>query len=519
VGQCEAHLERGQPDLWTASTVVHNDVHSGSDLWLKDGMKIAIRPLAALSVAYAALLIAFSGRYGYHRDELYFIAIGGHPAFGYVDQPPLVPLLAHAMSALPGGSLVVLRLPSAIAGALIVFATGLIAREFGAVRGAQLLAAGAMAAAAVLAATAHLMSTTTYDLLGWTICTWLVVRALRERGRAWLWVGLAAGVDLEVKSLMVFLLFALLVGVLAVGPRDVLRDRWLWLAGAVALVLWLPNLWWQATHGWPQLELSKAVASGASGTSQPRWAFVPYQFLLVSPVLFPIWVAGLVRLAREPMWRCIAVAYGVLVVVLMATGGKPYYLAGMFPVLLAAGAEPTLAWVHRHRSRRIGLGIALGLSLAVSCVLFLPVVPADDLDGTPIVGINYDAGETVGWPQFVHTIKARYDALPNAERSHAVVLTENYGEAGAVLHYSALPTYSGQNSMWDLGPPPADTTTVLAVGIAPDQLRQWFGQVRQVATIDNGVGLDNDEQGTPVWLCQGRTIGWPQLWPKLRHLS
>jgi 4-amino-4-deoxy-L-arabinose transferase-like glycosyltransferase len=243
--------------------------------------QIAWRALGALSAGYAVLLIALSARYGYHRDELYFIAIGGHPAFGYVDQPPLIPMLAHALDAVSGHSLVVLRLPAALAGAGVVLVTGLIAREFGADRSAQALAAACMAASGILLGAGHLAGTTAFDLLGWTLLLWLIVRAVRVDERCWLLAGLVAGVDLEIKTLPAFLLFALTVGFLAAGPRRVFGSRWLWLGVVIALALWLPNLIWQATHDWPQLHLASSIAQGHSGSSQPRSLFVPMQFLLM----------------------------------------------------------------------------------------------------------------------------------------------------------------------------------------------------------------------------------------------
>ncbi|GAA1255471.1 dolichyl-phosphate-mannose-protein mannosyltransferase [Oryzihumus leptocrescens] len=485
----------------------------------------AWRGLALLSVAFAVVLLAGSVGYGYHRDELYFLAIGAHPAWGYVDQPPLVPLLAHAMDALPGHSLVWLRLPSALAGGLTVLVTGLTAREFQAPRAAQMVAAGSMAASAVLVAVSHLASTSTFDLLAWTTVTWLVVRALRDDGRAWLLVGLAAGTSLEIKTLPVFLLLALLVGVVTAGPRRVLTSRWLWAGVGIALVLWAPNLAWQATHGWPQLTLSTLIASGHSGTSQPRWLFLPYQVLLISPVLTPVWAAGLWRLGRDPRlarWRCLAIAYAVLVVMFVATGGKPYYLCGMYPALLAAGGEPTVAWVHRGatRARASRLRWALALSAAVSVVLMLPVTPLAALHETPVVAINYDAGETVGWPRFAATVGRVHDALPARQRQRTIFLGGNYGEAGAVLHYRPdVATYSGHNSLWDLGPPPAGADTAVVVGYPEADLRRWFTDVRRVTTIDDGVDLENDEQGQPVWLCASPTRPWATLWPQLRRLG
>lgn len=490
---------------------------AGMTLSAGDRQPVAWRGLGVMSLAYAVLLVATSAGYGLHRDEFYFVAIGGHPAFGYVDQPPLVPLLAHTLDVLGDGSLVVLRLSSALAGAAIVLVTGLIAREFGAARGAQLLAAGAMAVSAVLAAVSHLMSTTTYDVLAWTVLSWLIVRALRDGGTSWLLAGTAAGVGLEIKTLIVFLLFALTVGVLVAGPREALRDRWLWTGAGIALALWLPNLIWQASNDWPQLRLSTAIARGQSGSSQPRWAFLPYQLLLVSPLLAPVWILGGIRLWRDAAlrtWRCIPVAWVVLAVVFLATGGKPYYLAGLFPALLAAGAAPTLAWA-RSRVRRALLGTAVVVSLAVSAVLFLPLVPAADLSNTPIVAVNYDAGETVGWAQFNATVARVYDQQP----AKTIVLAANYGEAGSLLHDTDLPAYSGQNSLWDLGPPPSDTRVAVAVGYPEDTLRGWFADVHRVATIDNGIDVDNDEQGGAVYVCSSPRLPWTQLWPHIRHLG
>ncbi len=323
-----------------------------------------------------------------------------------------------------------------------------------------------------------------------------------------------------------FLLLAVAIGILAVGPRDVLRSRSLWLAAGLTLLIWSPNLWWQATHGWPQLELSSAIASGTSGTSEPRWLFLPFQLLLISPVLFPVWFAGWWRLATDralASYRVFAVAYVVLAVAFLVTGGKPYYLAGMYPVLLAAEAAPVLEWAARGRRRlRSGLlAAAVVLTLGVSCVLFLPVVPADQLTDTPIVAVNYDAGETVGWPNFAAAIGQAYDELPPDRRQGTVVLAGNYGEAGAVERFrpDLAPVYSGHNAYWDWGPPPADTSTVIAVGYDETDLRTWFGEVRRVATFDNAVGLDNDEQGTPIWLCREPRQSWTDLWPEMRRLG
>ena len=277
----------------------------------------------------------------------------------------------------------------------------------------------------------HWLSTTTVDLLIWALLCWLVIRAVRTGGgRDWLWAGLAAGVGLQNKTLVLFLLMrGLVAGLLLAGPRKVFRDPWLWGAGAQPADLGTePDL---AGH-------SRVATAGAvggdlglrSGSSQPWWLFLPFQLVLVSPGLVPIWVAGLVVLLRSAdlrPYRFLAVAYLVLVVVFLFTGGKPYYITGLYPVLLAAGSLPTLRWVRagRGRRRQVLLGLIFLVSLP-NLVLMLPLLPERLLG--PVVAVNYDAGETVGWPLFAATVGDAYDTLPAAD--HPVIITRNYGEAG-----------------------------------------------------------------------------------------
>jgi hypothetical protein len=485
---------------------------------------VAWRGLLALAGGLTGLLLASAGGYGYHRDELYFLRAGRELAWGYVDQPPLTPFLARVMDIVSPGSLVALRLPSALAAGLVVLLAGLLAREFGSGRSGQLLAAASTGGAAVLLAVGHLLSTSTPDLLAWSALGWLLVRALRDGGPVWLAAGAVAGLGLLNKALPAFLLAAVAVGVLAVGPRAALRSRWPWLGALLAAALWAPHVVWQVANGLPQLELSRAIAAGSSGTSEPWYLFLPYQLVLVSPVLLPVWVAGWLRLVRDPAlatWRAFAVAYPLLAVVFLVTGGKPYYLAGLYPLLLAAGAEPALAWARRGASRlRGGLLVAAPVvSLGIAAVLFLPVVPVGRLADTPVPDVNYDAGEAVGWPEFAATLARVRAELPAGEQ--VAVLTGNYGEAGAVDRYlpELAPAYSRHNSYWTWGPPPEGATTLIAVGIAEEELRRWFGRVEQVARVDNRVGLDNDEQGRPVWVLRDRRADWSQIWPALRRLG
>ena len=283
---------------------------------------------------------------------------------------------------------------------------------------------------------------------------------------------------------------------------------------------------WQALHGWPQLAFGRQVARVGNGGSEPRWAFPLLQALYVSPLLVPVWVAGLVALVREETLRAarpFAVAYGLLFVLLLAVGGKPYYLAGLYPVLLAAGAVAAVRWARQGRVRGPALGAVLVANVVIVAWLMLPLVDERSLPGSPQVAVSPLPAETVGWPELVGTLAAVDRALPPGPRAHAVVLTRSYGEAGAVEllgpRVGLPPAYSGHNSYGDWGPPPESVTTVVAVGYDEATLRRWFADVRVVGRVDNAVGLPNEARDAPVAVASARRAPWAVLWPQLRHLA
>lgn len=226
---------------------------------------LARLPVFTVAAVLAVVLVATSGRYGYHRDELYFLASGRHLACGYPDQPPFVPLIARLMSDVASTSLVVLRLPSALAAAAVVAVTGLLTRELGGRRGAQLLAATSIAVAAVVDASGHTLNTNVFDLLVWALLCWLIVRILRTGAdRLWLAVGLLAGLGLMDSDLVAFLMFAVVVGLAVAGPRRPFTSRWLYAGGLLAVLMWTPYLAWQASHGWAELAVARSIAGGGS---------------------------------------------------------------------------------------------------------------------------------------------------------------------------------------------------------------------------------------------------------------
>ena len=479
--------------------------------------------VTGISALLALALLATSGRYGYHRDELYFLAAGRHLAWGYPDQPALVPALARLMSAVAPHSLVVLRLPSDLAAAGTVLLTGVIARELGATKAAQAVAAGCTALGTLVLATGHLLSTAAFNLTIWLIMLLLATRLLRtEDTRLWLAMGAVAGVGLNISDLVGFLAFAIVAGIAIAGPRHLLMSTWLYAGGLLAALLWMPYLVWQARHDWPQIAIARSIAHGGSGTSAPRWLLLPEQLVLVSPYLAPVWIAGLVCLFRRPRlrpFRALGVAWIVLALAFLVTGGKPYYLGAMLPFLLAAGAEPTVDWARRRPRHRILLTAGFVLSLTALPVT-LPLLPAGVVHRTPIVAFNYDVGETIGWPPVVDEVARVYGRLPSDTKQSTAIVASNYGEAGAVDRFGpqlGLPHVFGvQNAYWLWGPPPASATAFLAIGFDKAKLAGACRTLTLETRLNNLLDINDDEQGQPVWRCSGLLTPWSSLWPRLR---
>jgi hypothetical protein len=434
-----------------------------------------------------------------------------------------VAVLARLMSAVAPSSLPLLRLPSAFAMAGVVLLTGGLARELGAGRGARTLAAAAMATCPVLYGAGHLLSTTTFGLLAWAAALFLVVRILRARqDRLFLPLGIVVGLGLMDNDLVAFLMAGLVVGVLVAGPRGVFRSPWLWVGTVIAVAMWTPYLLWQAHNGWPQLDVARSIASGGSGTSEPRWALLPFQLLMGNLWLTPIWVVGLVHLLRRPdlRWaRAIGWCWIALVVAFTVLGGKPYYLSGMLPALFAAGAQPSLDWARRKSSRMQTLVIGGTISALVPLPITLPLLPVSALHNSPIIDLNYDAGETVGWPAYVDEIMRVAGPVTAGGGGGVVLLASNYGEAGALERYADVTAYSGDMGFWWWGPPPDGTSTAVAIGYDRDHLAEFFDQCRLSTHLDNHEDVDDDEQGQPVYLCQGLRGEWSAMWLRFKNLG
>nr|WP_272956076.1 glycosyltransferase family 39 protein [Actinopolymorpha rutila] len=448
--------------------------------------------------------------------------MGQHPAWGYVDQPPAVPLLAGLTRVLFGDHLWALRLPSALAVAGAAILTALLAREWGGGRAAQVL--GALGVVTVFPLTAgHVLATATLDLVLHAAVLLCVARALLRDPRWWLAAGAMVGTGLYVKDLIVATLLSVGVGLVLVGPRRVLASRWLWAGVLLALVVGGPNLVYQATHHWPQITMAGAIERDKGADS--RVSFVPVQLIMLGLFMVPVWVAGLVRLLREPGLRpvrALAVAYPVACVLVLVTGGQPYYTLGLMLALYAAGCVPAVRWSARGRRRgRVAwFAAALALNVAMSALVALPLLPVRALVAGHLADANQVVSDQIGWPAYVRQIADVYRGLPPADASRAVIVTANYGEAGALDRFGTglPPVYSGHNELWFLGRPADDRTVVILVGFADAGPRlAWFGSCRVAARLANGVGIPNEEQDNDIKVCRGPSRPWSRLWPDLRH--
>jgi hypothetical protein len=481
-----------------------------------------VRGWAVWLVAAAAfgVELAVSGRYGYVRDELYFLAAGRHLAAGYVDQPALTPLLTRLDVLVTGNTLVGLRALPALGLAALVLLTAAMARTLGAGRGGQLLAALATACCAEYLGAMHELTTTPVDFVCWAVVLLLVVKLLASGDPRW-WpaIGAGAGAGMADKWNIGFLVAGLVLGfVVTPAVRPLLRSRYVVIGGLLFAVLAAPDFVWQALHGWPNLAVFRQLQRDAW---QNRVMYWPGQILYTSIVLVPLWAGGLVRALRDTRLRALGVAAAAVILAQFVLGGKTYYPGGVYTFLFAAGAvalgERPLRW-------RVAVCCAAG---TVSTLISLPVLPAAALARFPVQKINYDLGEEIGWPSQVALLARAYRSLPSSERAVAAVITGNYGEAGAVDRYGAsfgLPqvyggVYSGANNYWLWGPPPARDTAAVAINVDPELLRRSFAHVRVVAVYRNGLGVADDEEGAVVYVATGLRGSWASVWAAFRDYS
>ncbi len=472
-----------------------------------------------MAIAVLLLHLATNARYDFHRDSLYYMDSARHPAWGYVDYPPVTPTIGRLSLWLFGPSVWGLRLWPSVAGAVMVVLAAMIARELGGGRTARTLAALGAATSLVLLGANWLFQTVTFDQLIWLTCLWLMARLLRTGDRRlWLALGVAVGVGLETKYTIVALVAGLVVGTVLTPLRRDLATPWPWVAAALAFVIFLPNLAWQVANGWPSVEYTLNHKSTQSVDFSPL-TFLAEQLALIGPVAIPVWGAGMFWLWRDPARRTLGIAAALPVVVYLFAG-KSYYIGPLHPFLIAAGACAIERWTAtRARWLRPATSVALVVQALVLLPLTLPLLPEPTMATSQLAAVRKDFADTVGWRDLVGQVARIYDAIPQSERRNVVIITDNYGEAGAINTYGSsygLPAaYSGELTYYYWRPTSLDGP-VIAVGIDPAMLNTLFASCMQAGTITNSYGLQNEEFGKPLSVCTQPRYPVPALWSRLR---
>ena len=461
--------------------------------------------------------MAVADRYGWHRDELYYLASSRHLSLGYVDYPPITPLLARLDQSIFPGSLPGLRLLTVLAGAAVIVIAALIARELGGGRAAQALAGLAVLISPMFVGANILFQTVSFDQLMWAVALLIFVRLLSGANpREWLLLGLVFGVGLETKYTIIGLGVAMLVGLIATPARGTLRSRWPWLGFGLAVLLLVPNLIWQVGHSWD----SVAYTLNHRGNTDGPVFYWAQQLLLAGPQLLPIVVAGVIWLGRRERFRAAAVTVIAVELLFFAVGGKAYYPAPIYPLAYAAGSLWFVEAIRQRWVQRLLAAAAVVVTL-VLLPIGLPILSAQAMADSGIWRARKDFADMYGWPELVQQVTSVYAGLPSSERTSAMILAGNYGEAGALDLYGRglPPVVSAHLTYYYWAPAHMSPSTVIVLGYPRDYLATFFGDVELAGTIGNGYGMHNEEFGRPIWICRDPLIPLDQAWPRLKSLD
>ncbi|HWG22155.1 MAG TPA: glycosyltransferase family 39 protein [Terracidiphilus sp.] len=479
--------------------------------------------LLAVAAVFAVFHILTNGRYGFHRDELQFLSDARHLDWGFVAYPPFTPFIERIGISLFGVSLVGLRLFSVIAQAIVIVVSGLMARDLGGNRLAQITAALAVALSPLPIFEATEFQYTSFSFLWWILVCWFTIRMLKtENPRWWLAIGAAIGLGLLSKYSIAFFIAGLLAGMLLSRARRYFLSPWFWAGVGVALLLFLPNLIWLVRHDFISYHFLQHIHARdvRLGRADGYWK---YQ-LLYDANLFamPLWIAGLIAFFRDRRYRMLAWMYVVPVLVFWINKGRFYYVAEAYPALLAMGAvaaerwlAPRPTWARRSVEAIFFTGLAaVG---AYVCAILVPLAPGGPLRDFAFKN-NGDMREEIGWDELVRTVAAIRDSLPADQQAHLGITTGNYGEYGAIEilgpAYRLPPPIGTTNSEWLRGYPAPPPTTIIALGISAKQANSIFTNCRLAGHNGNSLGVKNEEsQSHPdIFVCGPPRKPWPVLW-------
>jgi hypothetical protein len=480
--------------------------------------------------------------YGLFSDELYYIACANHLAFGFVDHPPLSILLLFIQMAVAGDSLFAIRILPALAGSLTVFISGLIARELGGRRFAQVLAAVVVLLVPTYLVTDGFFSMNAFDTLFWAVATLLLIRIVKSDSTSlWIVLGVVMGLGVLNKLSILFLAIGILGGLLLTPYRALFKRKSLWLALSIATVISLTYLIWQFVYAWPTLEFMTNAQADMAELSIPM--YLVSQIVLLNPLLSLVWLSGLVWLLvmkRGQKYRLLGLIYVTIFVFLSVQKTKPYYLFPYYPVLFAAGAVMWEQISERVGSRMIrpavticvvmagiltlpfGLPILSPSALAqYSSLVGPPVEASPDVDDMPTELPKYFA-DRFGWEELAAKVSEVYLSLPERERKKAVVFLSNYSQAAAIDYYRKSyplpPAISGHNAYWFWGPRDATGEVVIHLGGSKEQYEQYYESSTQAAEFTCEY-CDHDRKKLSIFVSRGRRSPLDKDWGLMKHFD
>ena len=486
--------------------------------------------LALIALATVVLHLAIGNRYGIHRDELATLDDARHLAWGYVAYPPVTPFFGRLSLALFGESVRGFRFFANVAMALVIVLTGLIAREMGGRRGAQVVAA--VAAVPYAMGAGVLMQYVAFDALAWTLAAYFVVKLLKTGDARW-WVGIGAalGLGMLTKWTIGFFTLGIVGSVLLTDARRYLKSKWLWIGVGLSVLIFLPTLLWQAQNHFISLDMLKHIHQRDMRQGRTDY-FLPQQLMLTG-LRCVLALAGLYFCfvsAAGKRFRMIGWMYLITLLLFVVLRGRWYYMGPAYPMLFAAGSvwgEVWLATLSRAKATlvRTAAWTALVLDIAVTCAVFTPLAPLGSRWWQIAASVQGDYKEELGWPELVQEVARIRDSLPPEERGHLAILGTNYGEAGAINLYGpkyGLPqAISGVNSFWARGYGNPEPQTVIVLGLDQDYLERRFTACRLAGHTPNPYNVKNEEteDHPDIYVCGPPKAGWPEFWKHFRYFG
>src|SRR5438034_11341692 len=499
---------------------------------------------SALIVSFSAVALLVhlltNGRYGYFRDELYYIACARHLDFGYVDQPPLSILLLRLSQILLGNSLFTIRLLPALAGAATVSLTGVIARELGGRTWAIALACAASLCALFNLAVGNFFSMNAFESLFWTACIYILVRVVNGGSPTlWLWLGALLGLSLENKHSTAFFAAGIFVALLLTPERRHFAEKWIWLGCLIAFAIALPNVLWQLQNHWPTYELLSNIAHSDKNVALSPTQFIVQQIVFMNPGTLPLWLAGLCwvfgsRAGRRYM--ALGVIYLVMLAEFIILHGKSYYLAPAYPMLLAAGGVALeRVFANRLKWFKPALLAVIVLTGALFAPLAIPILPPGKLvaymraihQEPPRTETSHTAplpqlfADQFGWQEMVASVAHVYHHLRPEDEKRAAIFCQNYGEAGAIDFLGpkfGLPSaISGHQNYFLWGPRDWTGEVVLVLDTDDEDERKLFASVQDLGQIVSSPWAMPFERQMHIFLCRDLKGSVQEIWPRVKN--